>query len=79
MSGKPAITILGTGLMGAPMARNLLKAGFQVHAWNRTREKADGLVPDGGVVHDNPAAAAKMGDVVITMVTDGSVSFRFTV
>ena len=54
------------------MARNLLKAGFQVHAWNRTHDKAEALVPDGGVVHDNPAAAAKMGDVVITMVTDGS-------
>ncbi|MGI9353155.1 MAG: NAD(P)-dependent oxidoreductase [Rhizobiaceae bacterium] len=72
MSKKPAIAVLGTGLMGAPMARNLLKAGYQVHAWNRTRAKAEELTPDGAVVHKEPAEAAQSGDIVIMMVTDGA-------
>src|SRR5882672_532167 len=47
------VAVLGTGIMGAPMARNLLKEGFQVHVWNRTPDKARVLaaesVPDGAV------------------------------
>ena len=41
------VAVLGTGIMGAPMARNLLKAGFQVRVWNRTPEKARLLPADG--------------------------------
>ena len=37
MSSKDTVAVLGTGIMGAPMARNLLAAGFPVRAWNRTR------------------------------------------
>ncbi|MEM9277716.1 MAG: NAD(P)-dependent oxidoreductase [Pseudomonadota bacterium] len=72
MSGKPVVAVLGTGLMGAPMARNLLAAGYAMHAWNRTREKAEVLVPHGASVHDEPADAAQQADYVITMVTDGN-------
>jgi 3-hydroxyisobutyrate dehydrogenase len=46
---KPASTVamLGTGTMGAPMARNLLRAGFDVRVWNRTVAKAAVLAADG--------------------------------
>jgi 3-hydroxyisobutyrate dehydrogenase len=45
----PALTVavLGTGTMGAPIARNLLRAGFRVRVWNRTPDKASELVDDG--------------------------------
>ena len=63
------IGFLGIGLMGAPMARNLLKAGFAVAAWNRTRSKAEAL--SGATVASYPAEAAKGADVLITMLADG--------
>ncbi|KWV51661.1 2-hydroxy-3-oxopropionate reductase [Rhizobium altiplani] len=66
-----SIAFLGTGLMGAPMARMLLQSGFAVTVWNRNREKAEGLVPDGAVLADTPAAAVKGASVVFTMLTDG--------
>lgn len=65
------IAVLGTGLMGAPMARNLLQAGYPVHVWNRTRAKADALASGGAVVFDHPEGAVEGVDIVITMVTDG--------
>jgi len=43
VSPKPAIAVLGTGTIGFPVARNLARAGFDVRAWNRTREKAEPL------------------------------------
>ena len=42
------VAVLGTGIMGAPMARNLLNAGFEVRVWNRTPDKARVLAADGG-------------------------------
>jgi 3-hydroxyisobutyrate dehydrogenase len=65
------IAFLGTGIMGAPMARNLLGAGFEVHAWNRTREKAEPLAADGATVASTPAEAARGASVVVTMLSDG--------
>ena len=59
---------IGTGLMGAPMAGHLLAAGHEVHVFNRTRARADGLVADGAVWHDAPAAVAEAADVVALMV-----------
>jgi 3-hydroxyisobutyrate dehydrogenase len=64
------IAFIGTGIMGAPMARNLAAAGFEVHAWNRTREKAERI--EGVTVADSPADAAEGADFVITMLTDGN-------
>lgn len=56
--------------MGAPMARHLAAAGFEVHAYNRTAEKARPLAEHGAEVHDDPAAAARGRDVVLTMLAD---------
>jgi 3-hydroxyisobutyrate dehydrogenase len=66
------IAVLGTGTMGAPMARNLLRAGFRVRVWNRTPAKAAALVGDGARPASDPAEAATAADVVITMLTDGA-------
>ncbi len=70
---KPRIAFLGTGLMGAPMAANLLKAGFPVTAWNRTLSKAEALRPAGATVAPSAAAAAGGADVIITMLEGGPV------
>ena len=66
----PTIAVLGTGAMGAPMARNLARAGYDVSAWNRTREKAEALRADGIDVADDPVDAAEGADVVMTMLAD---------
>ncbi len=47
---KAKIALLGTGLMGAPMTLNLLKAGHQVQVWNRSLEKAEPLAAHGAMV-----------------------------
>ena len=65
------VTVLGTGLMGAPMAKNLARAGHRVHAWNRTQEKAEALRPAGILPFGSPAEAVADADVVITMLSDG--------
>lgn len=66
------IAFLGTGLMGGPMARNLLKAGFTVRVWNRSTEKAQALMEDGAMLAASPAEAAKGANIVITMLSDGN-------
>jgi 3-hydroxyisobutyrate dehydrogenase len=65
------VAVLGTGLMGEPIARNLARAGLAVRAWNRTRAKADPLAKDGVTVCGEPAEAVAGADVVITMLLDG--------
>ena len=69
--GKPVIAVLGTGLMGAPMALNLLKSDYPVRAWNRSAEKALPLAEKGAEICASPAEAAAQAEFVITMVTDG--------
>ena len=64
------VAVLGTGIMGAPMARNLLKSGFQVRVWNRTRDKARVLAADGADLAETPADAVREAAFVITMLTD---------
>jgi 3-hydroxyisobutyrate dehydrogenase-like beta-hydroxyacid dehydrogenase len=64
------VAVLGTGIMGAPMARSLLKAGFQVRAWNRTTEKARMLAAEGADLAEAPADAVREAAFVITMLTD---------
>ena len=66
------IAVLGTGTMGAPMARNLLHAGFGVRVWNRTMAKAAALAADGARPASDPAAAARGAEVLITMLADGA-------
>ena len=67
MDAPRRIAFLGLGIMGAPMARNLAAAGFEVTVWNRTASRAHELkLP----VADTPAAASGAADVSITMVVD---------
>ena len=72
MSSTPSISLLGTGLMGTPMSRCLLKAGYSLTVWNRTQAKAQELVAAGASVADSPVDAVRSADVVITMLSDGS-------
>jgi 3-hydroxyisobutyrate dehydrogenase len=65
------IAFLGTGAMGAPMARNLVRAGNAVRAWNRTASRAEELVADGAVACRTPAEACDGADVLVTMLADG--------
>jgi 2-hydroxy-3-oxopropionate reductase len=72
MSAQPLkIAFLGIGLMGFPMARSLLQAGFDVAAWNRSQEKAKALEVFGGKVCASALDAVGGADVVITMLSDG--------
>jgi 3-hydroxyisobutyrate dehydrogenase len=68
---KPTVAVLGTGRMGAPIARNLLRAGFGVTVWNRTPRRAQKLVEAGARLAASPADAAGSADVVLTMLADG--------
>jgi 3-hydroxyisobutyrate dehydrogenase len=65
-----AIAVLGTGTMGAPMARNLADAGFHVRVWNRSRAKAEPLA-DQCAVHEDAAGAVAGARFVLTMLADG--------
>lgn len=71
MPDKTSVAVLGTGIMGAAMARNLCGAGLDVRVWNRSREKAEPLAAEGARIADDPAAAVEGADVVLTMLHDG--------
>lgn len=71
-STLPRIAFLGIGLMGAPMTRNLLNAGFPMTLWNRTQSKCEPFAGE-ATIADTPADAAKGADVVITMLENGQV------
>jgi len=62
------VGFVGTGIMGAPMARNALKAGFQVTVTNRTLSRAEPLAKDGASVVKTPREVAERSDIVVTMV-----------
>src|SRR3954453_19269320 len=66
------VALLGTGIMGAPMARNLLKAGFQVRVWNRSPDKARVLAADRAGLAEARVYAVREAAFVITMLTDGA-------
>src|SRR5437879_5605364 len=69
---------IGTGRMGFPMAGRLLKKGADVAVYNRTRAKAEPLVPAGGRLVDSPAALADR-DIVFTMVSTSDDLLEVTV
>jgi 3-hydroxyisobutyrate dehydrogenase len=69
---QPTVAVLGTGIMGGPMARNIARASIDTRAWNRTREKAEALADDGVTVADTPAEAVDGADMVLTMLAEGS-------
>jgi len=62
------VGFIGLGIMGKPMAENLIEAGYDLVVYNRTREKAEEL--DGATVADSPKEVAEQSDIVITMLPD---------
>ncbi len=64
------VGFIGLGVMGAPMARNLLAAGYEVVAWNRSAGPLEELAAAGARAVDGPAAVAREADVVISIVKD---------
>jgi 3-hydroxyisobutyrate dehydrogenase-like beta-hydroxyacid dehydrogenase len=64
------IAFLGLGNMGTPIARNLLRAGHEVTAWNRTLSKADALRADNAKVAESVAATTQGAEFLITMMAD---------
>ena len=70
MAERETVGVVGTGIMGAPMARNLVKAGFEVIAYNRTASRAEALREDGVTVAASLAEVGQAASVVITMVPD---------
>lgn len=67
---RESVGFIGLGIMGLPMALNLVKAGFTVTGYNRTRSKAEPLERAGGRIASSPADAARGADVIITIVSD---------
>ncbi|MDR7144001.1 NAD(P)-dependent oxidoreductase [Rhizobium sp. BE258] len=72
MSSTRNLAFLGTGLMGGPMARRLLGAGFALTVWNRDASKAAPLSADGARIAGNASEAAKGANIVFTMLSDGN-------
>jgi 3-hydroxyisobutyrate dehydrogenase-like beta-hydroxyacid dehydrogenase len=67
---KPGVGNIGLGIMGKRMAENLLKAGFSLSVWNRTRAKAEGLRQAGARLASTPREAAASSDFLLTVVSD---------
>jgi 2-hydroxy-3-oxopropionate reductase len=72
-TASTSIAFLGIGLMGAPMTRRLLHAGFRVTVWNRSPDKAQALTADGAAPAATVDAAVRNANVVISMLADGNV------
>lgn len=70
MTGITRIGFIGLGIMGGPMAANLVQAGYEVTGYNRSRGKVDTLVERGGHPAARVADAVRGQDVVITMLPD---------
>jgi 3-hydroxyisobutyrate dehydrogenase len=64
-----SVGLLGAGIMGAAMGRNLVEAGLEVRVWNRSREKAEAV--EGAEVADSPADAVRGADAAMTVLSDG--------
>ncbi|HEY6297942.1 MAG TPA: NAD(P)-dependent oxidoreductase [Streptosporangiaceae bacterium] len=66
------VAVLGTGTMGAGMARSMLRSGLDVTVWNRSRERAEPLAAEGARVAGTAAEAVAGVDAVVTMLWDGA-------
>jgi len=64
------IGFIGLGNMGEPIAANLLRAGYRLRVYNRTKSKAAALAKEGATVVDHPAEVAEPGGIVLTMLAD---------
>jgi 2-hydroxy-3-oxopropionate reductase len=67
------VALIGTGIMGAHMARRLAQAGLPTVVWNRDRAKAEKLTQYGVTIAETPSAACEKADVVIVMLSNGPV------
>ena len=74
MTQARKVALIGTGLMGFPMSRNLLRAGHHLTVWNRTTERAEPLAGHGATVAASAAKAVAGAEFVITMLSDGFAS-----
>lgn len=74
MRQQPVVAVLGLGAMGHAFAASLLKKGFRVQGWNRTRSKGEDLEAAGLQLSGSAEAAAAQADVVITMLADGDTT-----
>ena len=70
MSEPEKLGFIGLGIMGSPMAENLLQAGYSVAVFNRNRRKAEGLASRGAKVADSPAEVARLSQVIFLCVGD---------
>ncbi len=70
MASNERIGFIGLGIMGRPMARNLMKAGYGLTVWNRSRPGIDALVAEGAQEAASPRDVAQRSDVVITILGD---------
>ncbi|OFV99287.1 MAG: 3-hydroxyisobutyrate dehydrogenase, partial [Acidobacteria bacterium RIFCSPLOWO2_12_FULL_54_10] len=66
------IGFIGLGIMGLPMARNLMKAGYGLIVFNRTRQRAEPLAEEGAVIADSPAEVGKQAKVIFLCVGDSA-------
>ena len=76
---KEKIGFIGLGLMGAPMAERLMKAGYQLLVYNRTKEKADALIEQGATWYSTPASVASQAKIIFSMVSTPSVLEEITI
>ena len=70
MERMERLAFIGLGIMGSPMAKRLLAAGYPLTVWNRTASRAESLQAEGADVAASPAEAVREADVVITMLAD---------
>ena len=73
MGDKQKIGWIGLGKMGVPMSKNLIKKGYSVTVYNRTKEKTKELAAEGAKVVDSPKALAAVSEVIISMISDDPV------
>lgn len=66
-----SVAVLGTGIIGGGVARNLAKAGLEVVAWNRSQEKLRALAESGVATTAAPTDAVRLADAVVTVLADG--------
>jgi 3-hydroxyisobutyrate dehydrogenase len=70
MANKPSVGFIGLGIMGLPMAGHILKAGYPLTVYNRTRSKTRSLGAEGAAVAASPSEVAANSQMIITMVSD---------
>jgi 3-hydroxyisobutyrate dehydrogenase len=67
---QPGVGFIGLGIMGRPMCKNLIEAGFPLTVWNRSRPGIDTVVGYGAAAAGSPREVAERSEIIITMVTD---------